>query len=460
MKNEIENFTPSNFCLGTHTSLYCKNNTFTFHILFLNFIPERSCLVTINTPAMDFLGVTISPEVEIASCAINSVPILTGLVYFVLDYQLLKSKCDHNVLQEKRSSLENCREYFLRQPSSYLEYTKIIYSRMIFDIISIFYDPESQVKENEMLLCASWSIVIFLYLVICQKFIFTCIVAMYIGHQCYLGYSGSEPLLRPPPVVVSDGFCQAKYELLKQACSGNLDSFEALLTGAENGDYISAGFAIFVLTSNESNIEPDFDKATDIAHENLDAFINAADKDDIFAQATMAFLFMRGLHVPKDDAKALQYGLKSVKTGHPYANLILGWVYLAREKRDPEQSYRYLKIAAKQGLASAQNSMGALNLIDNEKYKTNPKKALYWFKQAALQNLRGAEYNLGALYNSDILLECEAPPSFFSFGSKSRKQVQEGLRNDAVYWLMLASQHGHRLADAELRKAEHKLNDL
>lgn len=128
-------------------------------------------------------------------------------------------------------------------------------------------------------------------------------------------------------------------------------------------------------------------------------------------------------------------------------------------QRDPENSYKYLKKAAKQGLASAQNSMGALNLIEHEKYKTNPQKALYWFKQAALQNLRGAEYNLGALYNSDLLVDCEAAPSFFSFGSKSKKQVQQGLRNDAVYWLMLASQHGHRLADAELQKAEQKLNE-
>jgi TPR repeat protein len=407
---------------------------------------------------MDYLGITLSPEVEMASYAINSVPILTGLVYFVLDYQLLKRKCDFYVLQAKRSSLEDCREYFLREPSSYLEYTKIIYSRMIFDIISVFYDPDSQVKENEMLLCASWSIIIFLYLVICQKVIFMCILVVYIGRQCYLSLSGTNTLR--PTTDISDEYCRDKYELLKEACSGNLKSFETLLTGADNGEHISAGFAIFVLTSNESNIEPDIDKATDLAHENLDVFINAADKGDIFAQATMAFLFMRGLHVPKDDVKALQYGLKAIKTGHPYANLILGWVYLAREKKDPEQSYKYLKLAAKQGLASAQNSMGALNLIDNDKYKTNPKKALYWFKQAALQNLRGAEYNLGALYNSDLLLDCEPRPSFFSFGGRSEKQVREGLRNDAVYWLMLASQHGHRLADAELRKAEHKLNDL
>jgi TPR repeat protein len=247
---------------------------------------------------------------------------------------------------------------------------------------------------------------------------------------------------------------------MKEACSGNHKSFDVLMSAAEKGEHVSAGFVIFILTSNESNIEPDMHKATDIAHENLDLFINAASGGDIFAQATMAFLFMRGLHVPKDDAKALQYGRQAAQTGHPYANLILGWVYVAREKRDPELSYKHVKLAAKQGLASAQNSMGALNLIGDDNYRQNPKKALFWFKQAALQNLRGAEYNLGALYNSDLLLECEPVPSFFSFGSKSVHQVKQGLLNDAVYWLMLASQHGHRLADAELRKAEHKLHQL
>ena len=398
-------------------------------------------------------GVWISPEVEMATYALNSLPILTGLVYFILDYQVLKSKCDFYVFQAKRSSLEDCREYFLRPPSSKLEYTKVIYSRMIFDIISIFYNPDSQTKEWEMLLCTSWSLIIFLYLLICQKIIFTVILILYVCHQCYLGYSVKET------TPISDNYSRDKYELLKEACSGNRTSFDILLKGADSGDCVSAGFTIFILTSNESNIEPDFEKATDIAHQNLDLFINAANDGDIFALATMSYLFMRGLHVPKDDIKALQFGLKSIKTGHPYANLIVGWVYLAREKREPENSYKYLKLAAKQGLASAQNSMGALNLLDNENYKQNPKKALYWFKQAALQNLRGAEYNLGALYNSDLLLECEAPPSFFSFGSRSKQQVREGLRNDAVYWLMLASQHGHRLADVELRKAEQKLND-
>mmetsp|Transcript_36507 Transcript_36507/g.68004 ORF Transcript_36507/g.68004 Transcript_36507/m.68004 type:complete len:393 (-) Transcript_36507:140-1318(-) len=388
---------------------------------------------------------------------LNIIPIITGAVQFGLDYQSLKASCDYYVLQAKRSSLEDCREYFLRKPSKPLEYVKIVYSRMIFDLISVFYDPHSQSKESEMLLCASWSLIIFLYLMCCQRMIFTCMVLGYVGHQCYLVHAGKATFQLPP---LSDEYCREKYELLKEACSGNQKSFTNLLEGAEKGEHVSAGFVIFILTSNESNIEPDMNKATTIAHENLDIFMNAAKDGDIFAQATMSFLFMRGIHVPKDDAKALQYGLQSVSTNHPYSNLILGWVYLAREQREPEQSYKYLKLAAKQGLASAQNSMGALNLIDNEKYKQNPKKALYWFKQAALQNLRGAEYNLGALYNSDILLENEPAPSFFSFGSKSVNQVKQGLRNDAVYWLMLASQHGHRLADAELRKAEHSLNNL
>jgi TPR repeat protein len=405
---------------------------------------------------MDYLGVAMSPELEMVY-AINVVPLLTGVVFFVKDYLDLKKSCDTYVLQAKRSSLEDCREYFLRQPTSPLEYTKIVYSRMLFDLIGVFYDQHSQSKESEMLLCGTWSLIVFVYLLCCQKLIFSCLLLGYAGHQCYLVHAGKATFQQEP---LSDEYCREKYELMKAACSGNRKSFDLLMDGVEKGEHVSAGFVIFILTSNESNIEPDMNIATEIAHENLDIFMNAAKDGDIFAQATMSFLFMRGIHVPKDDTKALQYGLKSIRTNHPYANLILGWVYLAREKRDPEQSYKYLKLAAKQGLASAQNSMGALNLIDNDKYKSNPKKALYWFKQAALQNLRGAEYNLGALYNSDILLECEPAPSFFSFGAKSVTQVKKGLRNDAVFWLMLASQHGHRLADAELRKAEHSLNNL
>lgn len=269
---------------------------------------------------MDLLGVvTVPAEVEIASYAVNAVPIVTGLVYFVRDYQLLKSQCDW-------SSLEDCRKHFLRQPSTYMEYTKIIYSRMVLDLIGVFYDPNSQGKENEMILCASWSLILFLYLAICQKALFTCAVMAYLGHQSYLGFSKREPLFSSS---LSD---HEKYELLKEACSGSTKSFDILLAGTEAGDHVSAGFTIFVLTSNESNVEPDLEKATEIAHQNLDLFIDAAKRDDVFALATMSFLFMRGLHVPKDDLKAVQYGLKAVRTDHPYANLILGWVYLAREQ--------------------------------------------------------------------------------------------------------------------------------
>lgn len=400
----------------------------------------------------------MSPELEMVYL-FNVVPMITGAVYFALDYQALKSTCDSVVLQAKRSSLDDCRQYFLRNPSFPLEYTKIVYSRMIFDIIGIFYDPHSISKESEMLLCATWSLIIFLYILVCQKVVFMCMLLGYIVHQCYLVLT-NRATFQPAPL--SDEYCRGKYELLKASCSGHRQSFDTLMQDADKGEHVSAGFVIFILTSNESNIEPDMQKATSVAHENLDLFMSAAKGGgDIFAQATLSFLFMRGIHVPKDDAKALHYGLQAVRTDHPFAHLILGWVYLARAKREPELAYKHLKLAAKQGLASAQNSMGALNLLDNDKYKQNPRQALYWFKQAALQNLRGAEYNLGALYNSDILIEGEREPSFFSFGArKSLSDVKRGLRNDAVYWLMLASQHGHRLADAELRKAEHRLNSL
>ena len=420
-------------------------------------------LVSLSSPTMVLLETPVFSVMELAAIAANSVPLVTGIVYFIIDYLELQKKCDFYVLQAKRSSLDDCREYFLRPPSSsvmyikIVEYIKIVYSRMMFDLISLFYDKETQSRENEMFLCASWSVLISLYLLVFQKTVFTCIVLGYFAHQYYLVHSGVKNFHRTP---INDDYCRDQYDLFKGACSGNRGSYDKLVAAAEKGEYVAVGFVIFILTSNESNIDPDMERAAGYAHRNLDIFFDAASNDDIFALSTLAFIFMRGIHVPKDDSKALDYGVRAVRTDHPYANLVLGWVYLAKKTSDPENAYKYLKKAAKQGLASAQNSMGALNLIENDKYKRNPKKALFWFKQAALQNLRGAEYNLGALYNSDLLLECEPAPSFFSFGSKSKKQVREGLRNDAVYWLLLASQHGHRLADAELRKAEQELSDL
>lgn len=420
-----------------------------------------------SEPIAEMLESAIRSDSAVAErmyLATIGVSLVTGAFMFIKDYQSLKKSNEEYILQAKCASLKDCREYFLRPPSSILQWVKVIYTRLALDIIGIFYESDNLAKDTEMKLCAFWSLIILAYLFLCQKAIFTVMVIVYACYQIVVHFSSpseSNPGSRTSSALQgsNENNAEQKYEMMREACSGNLKSFNNLMKAAENGDHVAAGFVIFILTSNESNIDPDIEKATRIARENLDVFFDASNNGDIFAQATMAFLFMRGIHIPRDDTKALEYGLKSIKTGHPYANLILGWVYLARDEKDPENSYKYLKMAAKRGLASAQNSMGALNLIESDKYKQNPKKALYWFKQAALQNLRGAEYNLGALYNSDLLLDCEPSPSIFSFGSKSRKELREGLRNDAVFWLMLASQHGHRLADAELRKAESSLND-
>ena len=96
-------------------------------------------------------------------------------------------------------------------------------------------------------------------------------------------------------------------------------------------------------------------------------FERAARTNHAMAQANLAYLYEKGLGVPIDLAKALDYYLKAAQQGHAIAQYNLGRIYqnglthgTERVTADPVKADVFLQRAASQGIVAAYHQLGVL----------------------------------------------------------------------------------------------------
>lgn len=107
-----------------------------------------------------------------------------------------------------------------------------------------------------------------------------------------------------------------------------------------------------------------------------------------------------GRGVPLDEQEAFRLLKKSADLGHPSAMQSLGSMFLhgtSVVSKDVGKGVAWLKTAANQNLADAQNALGVL-YADGSVVPVNTKEAVIWYQRAAEQGHAIAQANLAHMY--------------------------------------------------------------
>lgn len=131
-------------------------------------------------------------------------------------------------------------------------------------------------------------------------------------------------------------------------------------------------------------------------------YLKAAAQNNAAAQFYIGTFYSKGLGVPKDYDKAMEWYLAG--QNHAHAQYSIGFFY----HHNSSGYFHYVKaikwyqLAANQGHAEAQYTLGVLydeGCDDGDDEIQDDKKAMEWYRLAADQDHVDAQYRLGTLYD-------------------------------------------------------------
>ncbi len=127
-------------------------------------------------------------------------------------------------------------------------------------------------------------------------------------------------------------------------------------------------------------------------------FRMAAEAGDAGGMTNLAALYLRGLGVEQNAARALDWFAKAAAQGDPAHQLQLGGLYLdgAAGEPDVESGLRWIHRAANQGYVEAQNRLGSIYQGDGAVPK-DPVLAYMWFYRSSMMGTEQAGDRLTAL---------------------------------------------------------------
>ncbi len=185
----------------------------------------------------------------------------------------------------------------------------------------------------------------------------------------------------------------------------------------------------------------------------------AAEQGFAQAQHNLGVMYLNGQGVPKDTAEAVRWFRLAADQGHPDAVAALGRTEPAHtlpsspgaeERIDAEEQYRlgqrynyevedyaeaarWYRLAAEQGHAGAQYSLGLIYAMGRG-VEQDYAEAAQWYRLAAEQGHTGAQFLLGSLYET---------------GSDVERDF-----SDAMRWYRLAAENGDNEAKERLESLE------
>ena len=148
--------------------------------------------------------------------------------------------------------------------------------------------------------------------------------------------------------------------------------------------------ALVIAKLNAPTLE-DKDGANRLAVEKL---ITLASRGNLAAQYKLGQAYEKGLGVPQDPIEAVKWYRLAAKQGDADAQNSLGLLLIA-EQRDYPGAAQWFALAAKQGNADAEYNLGS---IYYQGLGVNYEFAAHWFQQAAQQGHPRAQRDLGLLY--------------------------------------------------------------
>jgi TPR repeat protein len=212
------------------------------------------------------------------------------------------------------------------------------------------------------------------------------------------------------------GVLSLLYGLQQQVDAGNPKALERLYADIKQWlrDLDAAKVADTPSKKLEQNSTP----------QNFSDYEALALQGNVDAMFQLGRCYDKGLGVPQDYAKAVEWYQKAAEQGLAMAQYNLGVCYKRGQgvPQDYAKAAEWYQKAAEQGHADAQNNLG--NCYFNEDgVPQNYAKAVEWYQKAAEQGLADAQNNLGYCY-------------FCGQG------VQKDLSN-AVMWYRKAAEQGH-----------------
>jgi TPR repeat protein len=136
----------------------------------------------------------------------------------------------------------------------------------------------------------------------------------------------------------------------------------------------------------------------DVAQSDFRTLLSRAESGDRKSQYRLALLYEypEGTSVPKNDAAAREWMLRSAEQGYAPAQAMLGVMYLGAAG-DRGKAERWLQRAAEQGNTEGQFWLGAT--YENGRFgRTDYQEAFQWLRKAAIQGDPDAEVSLGEMY--------------------------------------------------------------
>ena len=148
---------------------------------------------------------------------------------------------------------------------------------------------------------------------------------------------------------------------------------------------------------------PEQDEIRNHAKDNI---LELANEEDVFAQASAAWGYREGYGTAVDHVEAVKWVRKAAEQGLAGAQNELGLMY--KNGRGVDQSYEkaaeWVQKAAEQEYAGAQYNLGLM--YDNGRgVDQSYEKAVEWYLKAAKQGLASAQNNLGVMYNNGTGVE-------------------------------------------------------
>lgn len=158
-----------------------------------------------------------------------------------------------------------------------------------------------------------------------------------------------------------------------------------------------------------------------------------AEEGNVEAQASLGEMYLSGIGVPQDSAKAIKLLRSAAIQGHPVAQFNLGVMYGAGDgvAQDLDEAEKWYRLSALQGNSNAQNNLGVL-YSKGSGVPQNLGLAADWFRKAAKQGEANAQNTLGKMFTEGLGMPKD--------------------RISAHMWFAIATVNGSRESAANLAK--------
>ncbi len=208
-------------------------------------------------------------------------------------------------------------------------------------------------------------------------------------------------------------------------------------------------------------------KPADKAGDTFQSYLAKAQQNDPGAQATLAFMYAKGIAVEKNEAEAIRWYRLAAERGHINAQYNLGVIFAKGRgvPQDYDEALRWYRMAAEQGDATAQHTVAMMYQkgIGAEK---NDAEALRWYQQAADQGHVNSMFKLGEIHTRGSGAARDYQLAFKWYMKAAElghvnAQLNLGYmygkghgveRNDteAYHWYRMAAESGHPIAQYNL----------